>query len=180
MIKFLILAIFVIVFKSATNFAKWYRCKKLSKEHALWFKQNDEKFLYHKGEARRLLKGANIPDISIPISEPTGYGPIRNYTAPIFENLDSKNVYIASTVVGKFDEAIGTYFHRAIESFNPLYWLETIIFLPKSLLQYVGMDMNKPAFKLCNVLLTFIWWLISSLFIFFNEEFNRFIASFFT
>lgn len=175
--KFIIFMIFLVAFKFISNISKYFRCKKLSSEHTVWITTGQGNFTRHKGQVLELFKGANISEGSIPISEPTGYGVISSYSLPLFMNLDSRRGDVASIIIGYFDEAIGTYFHRAFESLNPLYWIETIIFLPKHLLQYVGIEVDKPSIKLCNVLLTFLWWLVGAFFIFFRPQIEDFILS---
>lgn len=175
--KVILCMAFVVVFKFVSNISKYFRCKKLSSEHAVWVATGQGNFTRHKGQALDLFKGANISEGSIPISKPTGYGVISNYSLPLFMNLDSRRGDVASVVIGYFDEAIGTYFHRAFESLNPLYWIETIIFLPKRLLQYIGVEIDKPSVKLCNVLLTFLWWLFGAIFVFFRPQIENLIMS---
>jgi len=56
-----------------------------------------------------------------------------------------------------FNEAIGYYRDRTVEAFNPLYWVETLIYLPRTLLSYIGVNPENVVVKSLQVL----YWLIS-------------------
>lgn len=177
LIKIVILFIFVIAFKASSNYIKFKRCQKLSKMHMDWLADSCDEFSQYKGEVKKLFLGANIPDSCIPTSQAIGYGQIANANASVYLNFPSKVMGIAAALTDKFDEAIGTYRTRFLESFSPLYWIETILFLPKNLLQYIGLDSEKIAFKLCNILLTFIWWCLGVAFMFFKPQLQEFLIS---
>ena len=177
LIKVLIVICFIIAFKVISNFIKWKRCEKLSKMHIAWLADECDSFPQYKGEIKKLLKNANISDSYIPMSQHLGLGQISNGNASVYLNFPSRIIPIASSLSNKFDEAIGTYRNRVFESFNPIYWIETLIFLPKNLLQYIGLDSEKVAFKLCNILLTFIWWILGVLLLFFKPQINDLILS---
>lgn len=177
LVKIIVLFIFVIAFKAISNYTKYKRCEKLSKMHIDWLADSCDEFPQHKGEIKKLLLGANVPDSCIPTSQAIGFGQIANANASVYLNFPSKLAGIAVALADKFDEAIGTYRSRFLESFNPLYWIETILFLPKNLLRYIGLDSEKVTFKLCNILLTFIWWLFCAMFVFFRPYLQEFILS---
>lgn len=75
-----------------------------------------------------------------------------------------------------FYEAEGVYRQRMFDSLNPVYWIELIIYAPKKLLTYLGFDETKILFKTCNILLTFIWWSIMSIIIFFRPQLQQLIV----
>ena len=60
------------------------------------------------------------------------------------------------TVLNMFEEAEGVFRKNMLDSFNPFYWIDLIVFLPKSLLAYIGISSEVTAYKICNVLFTFI------------------------
>lgn len=178
-VKIIIVAIFIIAYKAVLNYVKFKRCKTLSELHLQWLADSCNEFPQYKGEIKKLLIGSNVPDSYIPTSQAIGYGQIANSNVSVYLNFPSKIAAIAAALSDKFDEAIGTYHKRCLESFNPLYWIETILFLPKTLLQYIGINSDKMAFRLCNILLTFIWWLVCTVFFFFKPQIYECILSLF-
>lgn len=75
-----------------------------------------------------------------------------------------------------FFEAEGVYRQRIFDSFSPVYWIELIIYAPKKLLTYLGFDETKILFKACNILLTFIWWSVVSIIVFFRPQLQQLIV----
>lgn len=180
MYKFIIGIAVVIAIKFSLNAYKYFRIKRLSKLHTEWLAHKNEKFLFHVKEAADLIKQANVPgaDGAVNVIEPIGFNQARSYNAPLIDNLNSFNRSIASGVVSLFNAAIGTYKKRALDAFNPFYWLELIVFLPKHMLQYLGFDVEKhAASRLTNVLLTFLWWLLGVAVVYFRPYINEFLSS---
>lgn len=176
-LKIAIIFLAIVAFKATSNFIKYKRCQKLSKMHLEWLADKSDKFTQYKGEILSLFKGAGISDSMVPVTQPTGYGQIASFNASLYLNFPSKVAAFAAGIADKFDQAVGIYRQRYLESFNPLYWIETILFLPKHLLQYIGISSDRIAFKLCNILCTFVWWLIGALFIFFGPQLKQFVLS---
>ena len=178
-LKAIIIFCVIITYKALSNFIKYKRCKKLSDMHVLWLSGNCDNFIEYRGEILQLFKSANIQDSLFPTSSLIGYGQIASGTASVFANFPSMNKSVVGYVITCFDEAIGTYRRRCFESFNPLYWIETILFFPRHLLTYLGVDSEKFLFKSLNILLTFIWWILGVVFMFFRPYLYTFIASLF-
>lgn len=177
LLKIVIIFISIIAYKMISNYVKYKRCQKLSKMHLEWLTDKCDNFTQYKGEILALFKNADLTDSKVPVTQPSGYGQIASFSASTYLNFPSKAAVFAAEIANKFDQAVGVYHQRCLESLNPLYWIEAILFLPKNLLQYVGLDSEKVAFKLCNILLTFIWWLIGTLVIFFGPQIKQFILS---
>ena len=66
--------------------------------------------------------------------------------------LDRKN----ATSSDRFSEAIGVYKHRMIESVNPIVWMKVIIFLPRYVMDYIGIEPGKKSSRVIH----FIGWII--------------------
>lgn len=179
LLKAVVLFCVIIAYKALSNFIKYKRCKRLADMHVLWLSGNCDNFIEYRGEVLQLFKSANINDSLFPASSPIGYGQVASGTASVFANFPSMNKSVVGYVIACFDEAIGTYRRRCFESFNPLYWIETILFFPRHLLTYLGVDSEKFLFKSLNILLTFIWWILGVVFMFFRPYLYTFIASLF-
>jgi hypothetical protein len=57
--------------------------------------------------------------------------------------------------LGMFHQAIGVYRSRAFQAFNPLFWVEVFLNLPKHVLGYLGVKPDNLATRILNV----IYWL---------------------
>jgi len=55
-------------------------------------------------------------------------------------------------------EAIGFCRDRLLETFNPAYWIEAVIYLPRKMLAYVGLSPESLAARILQV----IYWVLSA------------------
>ena len=168
--KFLSIFLAVIIYKAIANVIKLFRIKFYESEFKKYLADKPNHIEQYKLQTIKLFKEAGIADTYTPVSQPMGFNQIANMQASVFVNFPSNMLVIAKPALDMFQNAIGIYRSRMIDSFNPIYWIELIIFLPKNLLIYIGLDSEKIAFKLCNVLLTAIWWIASGLLIFFKTD----------
>lgn len=177
--KVLILILIVLVTKAIYNlyyffWAKYYfnRYLKYLDDHKDWYiTRNKQKIV-------NLLKKANIQDSLLPATEPIGYGYIQTGNFSVFSNLALIRKDVAR-IVGQFlKEASGVFFNRFIETFNPIYWLEFFIFLPKNIANYLGFNGEGIGGRI----LQFLWWLLNLISlvvgIFFNHEFYVWLSRF--
>lgn len=176
--KFLILCLCIVAYKTLNNFIKWKQIKYYRKSYEDFLFDKSSRIAEYKLQTIKLFKNAGIKDSSTPVSQPVGYGQIANFDASVFHNFPSKLTIIAQPALEMFDSATGVYRSRVFESFNPLYWIEQILFLPKNILIYVGLDSEQVSFKLCNVLLSFIWWTIGILVTIYGSKINDLITVF--
>ena len=176
--NFIILFIFVIIYKMLSNLYFYFRIKHLNKLHSKWRIGKAPRFPTYKSEVISLFKRAGIQNLLTPTAMPIGYNQIANFNADVFTNFPSTHIDIADGAVRMFYEAEGTFRHRFFESLNPIYWIELVLFAPKKLLIYLSFDENKTLFKTCNILLTFIWWSAGVLFAFFRTDLNNLLTEF--
>ena len=113
-----------------------------------------------KVESAKLLKDAGIKDSFVAHVEPVGYGQAQAGQFSVFENFPSDIKGMYYSMLGKFHEAVGVYKTRTIETINPFYWVEFIIFLPKYLLEYIGISQEKSLTKIIQI----TYWIISLIF----------------
>ena len=62
-----------------------------------------------------------------------------------------------------FAESKGAYKSKILETFNPLYWIELIIWLPKQFTLFLGLNKELKAVKTINILLQTIYWFFAGL-----------------
>ena len=60
---------------------------------------------------------------------------------------------------------------RIIETFNPIFWIMNIVFLPTKIIEYFGGDSQKLSTKIAN----FIYWLIPIIVAVFTDEIKSII-----
>lgn len=92
--------------------------------------------------------------------EPLGYVYVRTGGASIFQNFPNAREDYAHSVVRMFHQATGVYRSRMIETFNPLYWIEAVINLPKQLLNYLGLPSESIVIKIAQLM----WWIAGAVF----------------
>lgn len=180
MSKLLILFLSTIAYKLLSNFVRLKQLQRYEKEFIDFLSDKSYRIDEHKLQTIDLFKKAGVKDSQTPISQPVGYGQVANFNASVFQNFPMAQKVIAGPALEMFKNAIGIYKTRMFEAINPLYWIDLIIFLPKNLLAYIGLDSEATAFKLWNVFLTFIWWAICTVVTLFQPEIKDFITKVFT
>lgn len=136
-----------------------------------FLKQKDTNLSTYKRSIVNLFKRAGVKDSYIPTVNAVGYGQIASFNASIFANFPNLFKDHVSITLNMFDEAIGVYRSRIFETFNPFFWVECIIFLPKNILQYLGIDSEKVIVKIFQV----IWWFAAPISIIFRDSIISFI-----
>ncbi|CAI3596720.1 conserved hypothetical protein [Clostridium neonatale] len=176
--KLLILFSLILSYKLLSNIYCYVRCKSLQIRYHKWISGNDMNYVTYKSEVIKLFKRANVKDALASVSEKPVPGSLTVGQRSVqnnFPHCSPNHIYSADRM---FYEAIGLYRSRFKECFSPLYWIESIIFLPKNILTYINLDSEKTAFKLANVLLSFIWWVIIASITIFDIDFENLIAKY--
>lgn len=120
-----------------------------------------------KSKLKELLKEAKISNKVIPTSKSIGFGHFTPIDLNIIENFLVRNEAVASVFRQLIFEAIGYFKDKMRESFNPLFWLNLIVFLPRNILFYLGV---KADFDVLIKLLQLIYWICMVVLLFFNKE----------
>lgn len=177
-LKLLILFGCIVCYKALFNFYNYRTCQRYYALYLRWFADDNEELLQSRGRIIKLLKRAGVQDSSIPTSQPIGYWQLANFNASAFDNFPSKIADFAAMMNSKFQEAIGEYRSRILDSVNPLYWIDTILFLPKHFLNYLGINQSSLSFKISNVVLSILWWAICICLAIFRPYIDNFIINF--
>lgn len=175
----LIVFAFAVLYKLIINSYKYWFCKKMKKEHIEWANGNNDNFPTYKIKIISMFKDAGVRSVKFPVSEATGNYMVATYNADVFTNFPSLIEKVFLSADKMFNFAIGVFRSRIFDAINPLYWIDLIIFAPKHFIEYLDFDMDKFAPKLCNVVLTFVWWTISALFITFKEQIFLLVSNLF-
>lgn len=153
------------------NFFKWLKMRRFEvaydKYWAVVLTANDHSPLPNieckKQEIITLLKEANIQPKVIHFNEPLGFGQVVMRSANSLDNLffPNQDFIIANKIA--FSEASEVYRKRMINTINPLFLLDTLLFLPQRLLKYIGVSEENVASKILNVIYWVAGFIISIL-----------------
>jgi len=118
-----------------------------------------DKLLSIKGQLKHVFKIAGVDEYKIPYVEPLGLGFVsRGHLSPA-DNLELLRQDVVGMVLKLFEHAAGNLKSRAVESFNPIFWIETIIYLPTKFFSYLNLNDDSRLVKLIQA----IWWLVGAL-----------------
>jgi hypothetical protein len=172
--KIFIYIALIAAYKIIKNTVACIQLAMLKNEYFRWIDKPEEYQVQTQGHApqvRKLIRGAGVRVGKVPVLEPMGFNQAVSGTVDVLNRYPTKEANYAYPTICYFNEAIGTYKHRIIETFNPLYWIETILFLPKSIFVYFGLKPENIIIKIFQL----VWWLITTISLLFREQ----IASYF-
>jgi len=156
MINLLYAVLIVIAVKFAINFARYIQCKRYLSKYNRYITKPDYEFAEHQPQIIKLFKAAGVQDSVVTIVQEIGYGNLASSRPSVFSNLTNTREDIIGIVMQMFHQAIGIYRSRTLETFNPLYWVEFVIYLPKQTLKYVGVSPESAVIKIAQV----AYWLL--------------------
>ena len=165
--------------KFLLNLSKYLQCKHYLKKyhHFVTEDKTGWGFTESKPQIVKLFKGAGIQDSIIPHAEPVGWGHISTGHASVFSNMTRLRQDVVSLVLDMFHQAIGVYRARMIETFNPLYWVEFIINLPREILIYLGVSAGSVIVKISQLVYWISAFIMSFLFALYRTELEAFFRS---
>ena len=160
---------FCAAYKFFSNHIRQQKAMALKKKYIDWVTNEDsvpdmETYQY---DIIELFKAAKVKNVRLSLPS---RGMHKDIDIALFDNLLQRRTGIIREVLDAFDFAIGYYRSSKRKAISPLYWIESIIFLPKKIIEYIGADLEKTAFKITNLILTAIWWLTGLLFTLYKAE----------
>ncbi len=179
--KYIFIVITVIGSKFLYNLFKLIENKKLHKIWSNYFKNIDNDKDYDNAitytiDIQNHFKQANIKDASIPISQGIGFGQVAVSHTTAFTNLFVNDKRCYQRINDAFLEAKGVYRSRMKESFKISYWIKLIIFLPKNIISYLGLNTETIFTKIFQVM----FWLIDSIiFVIYKDNILSFFQNLF-
>ena len=175
MVRLLYVLVCLLLLKFVINLVKYFRTRWYLSRYIKWLSSTDAKLLESKAQVVHLLKDAGVEDSYVGVAQPVGWGYLQTSNASVFANFPNERKDFAQVMHSMFREAIGTYRARMIETFNPLYWLEWLINLPREVLGYLGV----PAESVLVKILQIVWWavgaILSLLYVLYKAEIRTFI-----
>lgn len=147
LIIFTSLIVLIFLLRGIYNFSKMITTGSIRKKYVKWAtKEVDYNVFNLEPKIKELLINAKIEDHNIPYTKPMGmmggnlFYAKGNYS--VISNIAANNNELNIIVAQKLLQAKSVYRYRALQSFNPLFWLETIILLPKVTLNYLNIQNN--------------------------------------
>lgn len=123
----------------------------LSADENGW-QQSFDKLNESQTEIVRLFEQANLAPKNISVVERMGYGYIKAGHVRAWDHLTNIRLDIVDSNQKSFHEAIGYFRARRNETFNPAYWIEFLVFWPRNLLAYLGLDKDSLLVKILQIL----------------------------
>ena len=96
----------------------------------------------------------------IAYSQLLGYGQIATGQAYVMDQFPSIRDDFSSAILQTMEEAIGYYKFQVRQCINPIYWIESFVWLPKRLTTFLGLNSELKAMKLINLFFQLIYWAI--------------------
>jgi len=159
MINLLYTFIAVALFKLLVNTSKYIQCKRYLKKYLDWVADPTWQLVEHKSKVIKLLQDAGVKDSYRGIAEPLGYMQIQTANVSVMANFPNRRRDFFVIMKGMFHQAIGVYRSRILETFNPLYWIEFLVNLPRQVLNYLGVSSESLVTKIFQL----IYWTVSAL-----------------
>lgn len=108
-------------------------------------------------EVKELLK--DYADNFIPHVQPAGLGVVHSMKVKILSQYPSSIEEIAIAQINIFREALSKFKYEIKQCFNPFYWIDAVIWLPKNIVLFLGFNDDLKAVKAINIFLQLAYWL---------------------
>lgn len=174
-IQLLLPVLLLVVFgiKFLINLSRYLEIRNLRNRFNDALEDPHKTFSPYKITAISLFETAGIKDPMLPYSQAVGNGYVATGKTSVFANLALKTKVIAQYGFQFFDEAEGVFRHRMLQAINPVYWVESIVFLPKYVLEYLGLSSDSLSARLLQI----VYWGIVSVVVLFKDDFVKFLQS---
>lgn len=136
----------------------YYRLNNIYHKYILWVTTTTKvNILGEKSALKSLIRHAGVEDSIFPDAQLIGYGQVATYRCSVLDNFPSNRQDMAAHTSRMIEEALGVYRDRMWNAFNPLSWIHALIFLPTTVISYLGIGVKNIFAKT----LQFIWWFIA-------------------
>lgn len=157
--RLLYILIVILAIRLILNLSRYIRAKRYYNEYLNWLTvKRTSKLLEKRAQVVALLKDAGVADSYIGFAEPLGMMQVQTGNASVFDNFPNAREDMASIMNTMLLQAIGTFRARIWQTFNPLFWIEFLINLPRHTLSYLGVSPNAVVVKLAQL----GWWLVGA------------------
>jgi hypothetical protein len=146
----------IICIKIMINSYYFFRVKKLYKIYDDYInkKIDYKKMIGYSEEIIEMFNKVGIEDLEVPVVEMLGMQRIK---ASVQKNILITRPDVIIQMNKLFFSTLGVFKRRIYESLNPIYWIETIIFLPQRAFSFLGVEKDKLLVRVFQLL----WWIIA-------------------
>ena len=154
----------LLVIDSAYSF---WQLNKIYQKYILWLRNDVTVNIARERSAlHRLIRHAGISERVIPHLHDLGYGKACHVNLGVIDQFPSKIPEIAEASTLMIQTALGVYKDRMMNAFNPLWWIDTLIFLPRRILMYLNISAESIIIRPGQL----VWWSICLLFTAYKTE----------
>lgn len=171
----LILFLCIFSYKLVHNLSCLIRVRYYDKKYSWYLSDSSVRFSENTDAIVYLFKSAGIADRLIPFTQPSGYGYLAQGNASLFQNIGNLREDTVIMMFECFSQAKGTFRHRIVEAFSPIYWIDCVIYLPRKIFEYLGLKEDSIVSKIFQLL----YWIATPFLILFRDNFYQYILSFF-
>lgn len=174
-IRIAIVCFACILYKLLRNYQSYYTLKKFDEKFKNSLSKNQPEATIKLSEysviVQKLLFRAGVALKTVPVELGGGY---VNANANPFDYLDSGSNIVNGRVSTAVSQGIGVYKQRIFEAINPLFWINSLLFLPQNIIIYCGGNPVSAISKALNI----AWWTIGALISIFSSDIREFIKAF--
>lgn len=168
---FLIIFLFSFTYRLLYFGFYWFKAIKYYKIYENWVRESDSVNIYLLSKPiKDVFKAAKVSNKIVPTVKPLGLGRIASANVSVFDNIGNRREEIVAGILNSFDEAIGSLKFEFFNTLNPLWWITSILLLPKNLLTYLNFNENNILYRILNIFLSFFWWLFLAILSFLGIE----------
>lgn len=158
---YLLLLLFIPLSFFIDSAYSYYKLNRIYDSYLCWLMDHSSTNVARKRSAlKKLIAHAGISNPFLPTVEPMGWGQLASFKIDVLENFPSNREDMAKVACRIILDALGVYNDRMWSSINPLFWIQVFVFLPQSIIDYLGLSTNTVLTKLLQL----VWWALCSAF----------------
>lgn len=139
----------------------YYRLDKIYDSYFHWLMDHSSTKVIRKRSAlKKLIAHAGVSAPFLPTVEPMGWGQLASFKIDVLGNFPSNREDIVKITCLTIQDALGVYKSRMWASVNPLSWVHALVFLPQSIISYLGLSTDTALAKFIQL----VWWMLCSVF----------------
>lgn len=125
----------------------------VSAESADWITSN-------MSEIKRRIKKSGIGEPILSYMDPKGYGYVAQQNMSVIDNLLYLNNDVQEQAISTLKRVKGYYLSQTKRSLSPLFWLETLLFLPKAMVNASGIETTSKFAETGLKVVQLLYWII--------------------
>lgn len=176
-IKICLFFVAILVYRIAINLYRYKSIDKYQEEYAIWISTNKDSFVLVAKipSIKELMQHASITDVYVPFAHNLGYGQGALSQVNVFDLIPTRDRDYVQCIYSLLVQAKGIYYRRLINSFNPLFWINSLIYLPRTIFAYLGLKSDSFITRLLQV----VWWFFAPIAIALRTDLYEFFGRFF-